>query len=210
MSEHREKPHTAEEYTLGCNGRSQLEIEHSRFYGYAFHASTREEIDEILRSLRKEFPSATHIVYAFRLGMGGKYEYFTDAGEPSGTAGAQIIRILRKRKLSDVLAAVVRYYGGTKLGTGGLSGAYATAAANAIDDAKIIPLIEYVLFYVKIPYSTVSRFLMLLDSLGGIILYKNFKEDVFVCARCPKAAIPEIRNLIDRCCHGSAILEIKE
>ncbi|RKZ28904.1 YigZ family protein [bacterium] len=198
------------EYTLAGIGESLLEVKKSRFLGFAYSASSEEECKRILKNLQKRFHDATHIVYCIRLGYGGKYEYFTDSGEPSGTAGAPIMRILKGQKISNAMVAVVRYFGGIKLGTGGLVKAYSQTARNAIEDAGIIPFIEMVEIEAKIPYGAVSQMAILIDKTGGTITSQDFSEIVTIKARIPKNAINELQSFISEITRGKEIFKIKD
>jgi uncharacterized YigZ family protein len=114
-------------------GRGEVREKASRFLAFAHPVSTAEEAAAILESLRREYHDATHVAFAWRIGSGpAMAERSSDAGEPSGTAGKPIAAAISSARLSDVLVAVVRYYGGTKLGTGGLARAYREAAQIAV------------------------------------------------------------------------------
>jgi len=113
-------------------------IKGSRFIAALAPARSREQVEAFLRAERATYPDATHLCYAWRLGRDENAFRFSDAGEPSGTAGRPILREIDGRSLSDLVVAVVRYFGGTKLGTGGLVRAYGGAAAAAFQRAEII------------------------------------------------------------------------
>jgi uncharacterized YigZ family protein len=112
-----------------------LRVLGSRHIGRAIHVTDSASVRALLDGLRSEYPDATHIAYAWRLGWKKEVFRHSDDGEPSGTAGRPIFGQLQSFDLTDVCVAVVRYYGGTKLGTGGLTEAYKTAARLAIEDA---------------------------------------------------------------------------
>ncbi len=110
----------------------------SRFISSVYPVETEEEIKGIITALRKEYHDARHCCYAYRLGHLGDRFRSSDDGEPSGTAGRQILGQIDSAGLSDVLLAVVRYFGGIKLGVPGLIRAYRTASSDAIANAEII------------------------------------------------------------------------
>ena len=115
---------------------TELKVKGSRFLGRVFRVATADETHGRLQSLRKRHHSATHHCWASRLGLPeSPTERFDDDGEPSGTAGRPILNQLLGVGVHDALVVVTRYYGGTKLGTGGLARAYADAAAMALDAA---------------------------------------------------------------------------
>lgn len=110
----------------------------SRFIALAFPVSKESEIKEILSRLRKEYHDARHHCFAWRLGPDMEGYRFNDDGEPSGSAGRPIFGQIQSRELTDILIVVIRYFGGTLLGVGGLINAYRKATADALDQANII------------------------------------------------------------------------
>ena len=125
-------------YTITAPLRApELKVRGSRFLAEIAPVSTREEIDGVLLRIRKEFYDATHHCFAYRLGAEGLIVRAADDGEPSGTAGKPILLVLTSQKLTNVLLVVTRYFGGTKLGTGGLARAYVEAAQQAVSMAHI-------------------------------------------------------------------------
>ena len=110
----------------------------SKFIGIALPCSSAEEAKELLEAARKEHPKAGHFCYAYRFGLNGDEYRANDDGEPSNSAGAPILGQLQSFEITNVLIIVLRYYGGTKLGVGGLINAYRTGAKEAILSGKII------------------------------------------------------------------------
>lgn len=110
----------------------------SRFIALAYPVETEEEIKGIIDSLKKEYHDARHHCYAYRLGLDGAKFRANDDGEPSGSAGRQILGQLDSAGLSDVLVVVVRYFGGIKLGIPGLIRAYRTSTADALSKAEVV------------------------------------------------------------------------
>ena len=114
-------------------GRSEVREKASRFFGFAERAIDAAAAEDFLDRLRREYHDATHLAFAWQLGQpGAESVRSSDAGEPSGTAGRPIAAAIASSGLTDVAVAVVRYYGGTKLGTGGLARAYRDAAYGAL------------------------------------------------------------------------------
>ena len=108
---------------------AQLVIKHSRFIAWLISIANRAAAEESLEARYKKFPDATHHCFAWRIGFDNELQAFSsDAGEPSGTAGKPILQALESRRLTNVVCVVTRYFGGTKLGTGGLMRAYSAAA----------------------------------------------------------------------------------
>ena len=118
--------------------RSEIKVKKSRFIGTIQHTDGVDEAKDFVRAVSKEFHDATHNCYAYRIGLGSTQVFkYSDDGEPSGTAGRPILEALDKFELVDTCIVVTRYFGGTKLGTGGLSRAYRDAALDVIDKAGI-------------------------------------------------------------------------
>jgi uncharacterized YigZ family protein len=123
--------------TITSPTTSQYRVLGSRHIGYAFPVRDEEEVKSHIDALWKEHHNATHVCYAWRLGWDYSKYRINDDGEPSGTAGKPIYGQIQSAELTNILIAVVRYYGGTKLGTGGLIDAYKTTAKLCIEDASI-------------------------------------------------------------------------
>ncbi len=115
----------------------ELKDRGSRFIAFAFPVKNEKEIEEALAKIRSRHAKARHHCYAWRLGAGSNAYRSNDDGEPSGTAGRPILAQIDKASLSDILVVVVRYFGGTLLGRGGLVRAYGGAAAMAIEEADV-------------------------------------------------------------------------
>jgi uncharacterized YigZ family protein len=117
-------------------GRAELREQASRFLAFASPCATPAEAGAVVARLEREYHDATHVAFAWRIGAGdAAISRASDAGEPSGTAGKPIASAIASYGVTDVVVAVVRYFGGTKLGTGGLARAYREAAARALESA---------------------------------------------------------------------------
>jgi uncharacterized YigZ family protein len=125
-------------YTIREPARGLYREKGSKFIAVAFPVRSEEEIGEQLAKLRKEYHDARHHCYAWRLGPDMKSYRSNDDGEPSGSAGQPILGQIRSKHLTNVLIVVVRYFGGTLLGVGGLIKAYRSAAADALEQATVI------------------------------------------------------------------------
>ncbi|MFI5149577.1 MAG: IMPACT family protein [Bacteroidia bacterium] len=128
----------------------------SKFLAYAFPVRTEEEVKTHVQNLKKEHHKARHWCYAFRLGADKQFFRVQDDGEPSGTAGRPILGQIQSRDLSDIVVIVVRYFGGTLLGVGGLIQAYKLAASDALDKARIIEKIIGERYTVRFPYERMN------------------------------------------------------
>lgn len=125
----------------GACGPEEFREKNSRFISYLFPVQTAEEADREVAHLRKEYRDANHVCFAFRLGNHDGEEYyfrFSDDGEPGSTAGLPIYNEIKSKDYLNVLVAVVRYFGGIKLGTGGLVRAYAAGAKKVLDISQAV------------------------------------------------------------------------
>jgi len=129
-------------YTINTPGTSVLKEKGSRFLGFAYSVATEMEVSEILKSMQKKYYDATHHCYAYVIGLSNQAYKAADDGEPSHSAGDPILGQIRSKELTNTLVIVVRYYGGTKLGTGGLVAAYKQTAQLALEACNRIEIFE--------------------------------------------------------------------
>lgn len=142
-----------------------------------------------LRAIAAQHASAHHLAYAFRIKTAeGIVPRFSDAGEPSGTAGKPVLQMLEGRDLIHVAVGVIRYYGGINLGTGGLARAYGGTAKMALEAATVIPFVEMQLLKVKVNYKQIDALTRLVAQLKGKVLDKSFGDEVQVQVSLPALA----------------------
>lgn len=161
-------------------------VVNSRFIATIGRADTVARAKAFIQAVRDEMPDATHHVYAFKAGYGGSVtEGMSDDGEPSGTAGPPVLAVLRGTNLGDVVIVVTRYFGGTKLGTGGLVRAYGGAARDAVAALPVELKIEKRQIGVSISYSYYERLKLLLAAHHAEIQGEEFDAEVTVYAILP-------------------------
>ncbi|MCC6705685.1 MAG: YigZ family protein [Thermomicrobiales bacterium] len=124
--------------TVARNGQHEIEILKSRFICTIERVGDEGEARAVLERLRKQYWDASHNCYAYVIGETGMSQKASDDGEPSGTAGVPMLEVLRRRELTDLIAVVTRYFGGTKLGAGGLIRAYGGAVSEALDAIGVV------------------------------------------------------------------------
>ena len=137
-------------------------IEKSRFIGYSGRVESEEEAKAFLAALKEKHPFATHICYAYIADKQGNLQRFSDNGEPQGTAGMPILENLRVRGIVQAIVAVVRYFGGIKLGAGGLTRAYSACAKEQLESAKLCEILPCEKWRLGVEYSAaegVKKFL---------------------------------------------------
>jgi uncharacterized YigZ family protein len=149
----------------------------SRFIAYLFPVSNEEEIKIILHKIKKEHHSARHHCYAWRLGAESFKTRANDDGEPGSTAGKPILGQIISHDLTNVLIVVVRYFGGTLLGTSGLINAYRTAAADAIEKSIIEIRDIEVAYQIVCPYRLLNEILQIIKNEGYLQTQINYMED---------------------------------
>ncbi|WP_369409266.1 IMPACT family protein [Deinococcus arboris] len=151
--------------TLAGPWREDLLAENSEFLAFADRAESPEEALAQLAAFRARYPDATHHCWAYRI---GRLYRFHDDGEPGGTAGAPILKAIEGQGLDRVMTVVVRYYGGVKLGTGGLARAYGGAAAACLRAAPKTEVRPRLTLWVTVPFDHLSRLYHLLGSLDAV------------------------------------------
>src|SRR5450432_3305845 len=125
-------------FTINTIGFAEYKDRGSKFLAYAFPSKNKEDFKKHLQTLKKEHSKAVHHCFAYRIGHDSNKYRVSDDGEPSGTAGKQILAQIDSRNLSDILVIVVRYFGGTLLGVPGLINAYRTAASLVLQCTQVI------------------------------------------------------------------------
>lgn len=166
----------------------QYEIKKSKFITLLYPISSLEEVDSILQQVKISYKDATHCCFAYNF---KNIQKFSDDGEPSGTAGLPIMEVLNKKELNNILCIVVRYFGGIKLGAGGLVRAYSKAVRDAIIQNEIIELVEGYLIKLETTYEEQKQ----LDYLfSNQIIKKEFNEKVFYYLEIKKEDMNLLQN----------------
>jgi uncharacterized YigZ family protein len=175
---------------------SESEIKKSRFIGVAMHCDSEQSALKQLRQLAAQHSSANHRAFAWRIRSAEGFitERFFDAGEPSGTAGRPILSPLQGEDLINTVVAVIRYFGGVKLGTGGLTRAYGNAAKQAIEAAGKLPWVEMAQLSLKIDYSQLQMLEYQLKQIKGRIIDQQFTDMVSVVIELPAEHLVAIRE----------------
>ena len=161
-------------------------IKKSKFIARAVHITTEEEAQAYLRDGKKQYWDARHNCYAYQLGVNSEKQKSSDDGEPSGTAGKPILEVLKNKGLTNTLIVVTRYFGGIKLGTGGLIRAYGTAAVAALDNAIIEDYIDCRILYLQTDYSFLSATERLLPDFEAVITKRDFADFVGLTVEVPE------------------------
>jgi uncharacterized YigZ family protein len=189
--------------------RTWIEIQKSKFITSAGPAFSVEQAKAFIDRIREEFPDATHNVPVFIIGREpNSIEHCSDDGEPSGTAGRPALAVLKGSGLGDVVLVVTRYFGGTKLGTGGLVRAYGDAVRAVLE---VLPRAKKIATYLtefSISYSLYERVKILILSYGGIIDNEEFSADVTISARFPTDRFDQFKAELLSLTNGAITAEI--
>jgi len=190
---------------------AQVKIEGSRFIADVFPVLTEEAAKEKLEMVRKKYFDATHHCFAYVIGGEKKIVRYSDDGEPSGTAGVKINSVLQTKNLSDVLLIVTRYFGGTKLGVGGLGRAYFESAESGIDSAVIIrkALIQELL--IAFPFSETNPVMNIINSHKLKIATTMYTDErSIITIHVLPSQTTSIRGLFVNATRGSAEISLGE
>jgi uncharacterized YigZ family protein len=188
---------------------AEIEIEHSHFIASLAPVNSVEEARNFVKEISQAFPDASHHVPAFIIGHGRSViAHASDAGEPAGTAGQPALRVLQGSGLGNVAVVVTRYFGGTKLGTGGLVRAYTEAVKAVVQKTKLARLVHTVDLQMRLPYSNFDQILKLADTYEGTELEKSFAEEVTLSIRLQKANFEAFEREIQELTRGQVALEI--
>jgi uncharacterized YigZ family protein len=172
-------------------------IKKSRFIGVIIPCADETQVLMALKQLYEKYPDATHIAYAYRLKTDNGIIYrFHDAGEPTGTAGKPIFQHLDGKNLINVLVAVIRYFGGIKLGAGGLTRAYSQTAKLVIEAAEILPYIEQATLTLTLDYKQLQSLEYWLKKLDGQMINQAFAGQVLITVRLPAVNVEALRQAL--------------
>ena len=175
--------------TVYAPHESEKIIERSRFITYSTHVESEEEARGFIAKIRSQHSLATHVCYAFISDKTGNLQRFSDDGEPQGTAGVPILEVLKAKKLYETAVAVVRYFGGIKLGAGGLVRAYSSSAAENLDGADIRVLEMCAERILEVDYTGIDSVQKYLASHSCSLLSTDYGGSVRFCVAVKKAEV---------------------
>ena len=184
--------------TIAAPVSTTTKVEGSRFLASALPVASREQADDAIASVRQRLYDATHHCFAYRLGTDGDEFRFSDDGEPSGTAGRPILTAIERSGFTNILVIVTRYFGGTKLGTGGLARAYGNATEQALVAA--VPVHQYVTetLTITFPHSQTGNVMRAVSKAGAQIEQTEYDEEVHLTVRVRRSLLDDIgKELID-------------
>lgn len=198
---------------LSVNGECETQkiIEKSRFITISKHISGEEEAKDFIAGIRRRFPDATHNCYAYIADSLGNFPRFSDDGEPSGTAGMPILEVIKNKKLYETAVVVTRYFGGIKLGAGGLVRAYSGCASENLDVAEKVLYETCSESEYSVDYSSVDAVMRYCTENSASLLGTLYDNDVVFTVAVKKADEEKFNSgLINRLNGRVKIKKIKE
>lgn len=186
-------------FTLQHAVHSEIEIKKSRFLGCVEPMTDRDSALTRIAALKAAHPAAAHVCWAL---MAGGHSAANDDGEPSGTAGRPMLEVLRHQQLEGVLASVVRYYGGVKLGAGGLARAYTDSIASALTQAVRLPQIRQRQLQCLAPYPLEGKLRRLLQAADAQLLAVEHGTAVLLSFSIAETQCATLITSLNEACHG--------
>ena len=191
-------------------GRCRVEtrVSNSRFIATIAPVASVADAQAFLKEIRGEMPDANHHVYAFRVGHGNSVsEGMSDDGEPSGTSGPPTMAVVRGSGIGDIALVTTRYFGGTKLGTGGLVAAYTAAAQAAIRELQTEEKVRRIACELDVPYAALESVRKAIEAHEGIDLGETFDADVHLTFQVPEECVEKLAESIRNMTAGRVVLK---
>lgn len=182
--------------TIAGGAEVRLKVKDSKFIASASPSITKTQAEEFVAGLRKLHHDATHNCYAYRCGADGSTYRFNDDGEPGGAAGKPILAAIDKFGLTDIVVVVTRYFGGTKLGVGGLRRAYSDAAEQALASASLITKYAVEELRVSFPHSHIGNVMHAASRCGAKIMDTQYDEEVHIVLEIRRSKSADLRSLL--------------
>ncbi|WP_039918642.1 YigZ family protein [Cellvibrio mixtus] len=197
---------------LAATIESCTEEKNSEFLTFLHPVTSREEAMAHIEHYRKQYPDANHVCWAYVIGntRQPQTQAFSDDGEPSGTAGKPMLHVLTEREVGNSLAVVVRYFGGVKLGAGGLVRAYSAAVSDAVSIASLLQVTPSVQINVSVDFSRETKIRHLANQFDGKILQVDYATAVTLSISLPSAQLENFTQHVINETAGNAIVAIKK
>lgn len=184
-------------FTVARASRWKQKIERSLFIGDTYSVTSSEEAQAFIAQIKEEHPKANHHCFAYRIGLGeDPLTYYSDQGEPSGTAGRPILNALLRENLTNTIVVVTRYFGGKKLGIRGLIDAYHSTALQTLEQAAKTPSVPTFTLDIELPYPQLPVINHLLQTYEAETLEQNYGATVHLTVRIPEKFRPALRDAL--------------
>jgi uncharacterized YigZ family protein len=194
--------------TIKVTSEIELTEKKSVFLAKAYSVSAQNDVDRILKDMKKQYYDASHRCYAYKL-LSGKSK-FSDAGEPTGTAGIRIMNAIDHFELKDCLAVVIRYFGGTKLGVGSLGKAYYSAAFEVLAKSRIITKKPYIIAEIISDISSLDKVNRILIANQGIITETIYDPEIKLKCLIPIDLLVKIKSKIGEILKGKEVISTED
>lgn len=192
---------------LTATAQAEFEVKNSRFISEVFTVHTQEEARERLRLQKARYADASHVVHAFVVGKSGGILGCSDDGEPSGTSGRPTLEVLKGSGITDIMLTTVRYFGGTKLGTGGLVKAYTESAQRVLAVAATVEKVPMSLFTLQLPYPCYELAKRALAEAEAEVQSEAFTDGVSLEGRVQSSRTEGLAVLFRDMSRGRAVFE---
>lgn len=198
-------------HTIKSAGASELKVKGSKFIGIASPVDSEISAERFIHTISKKYFNATHHCYAYQIGY-GKHIIFRchDDGEPSGTAGKPVHRAIVNKQLTDVVVVVTRYFGGTKLGTGGLARAYGNSAADVLNRCEIVTTVIGEKIRIQFPYEETEAVMHVIRTLGGNVIESRYDQAAHLLVQMRLREIDRFRIRLKDATRGKVLIFPKE
>lgn len=193
-------------YTVKENGFHEIIIQKSRFITYLARATTEEQAQAFISELKKKHHDANHNCSAYVIGERNEIQKANDDGEPSGTAGVPMLEVLKKRDLRDTVVVVTRYFGGIKLGGGGLIRAYGSGVSEALNAVGVVERIEHTVVSVNVDYTWLGKLENELRASVHPIDQIHYLDQVQIDVLVKTADVPDFLDWMTNMTNGQANL----
>lgn len=185
-------------------------VKGSRFIAHCHPCSQAEEAEDYVQAKAEHFTDATHNCFAYKIGVGDRAVFrYSDDGEPSGTAGRPIYQTFDTKQVTNLAMVVTRYFGGIKLGTGGLVRAYSSASLKALEKAEIVVFHPRVMLSLRLGYQFTKTVHKTADKFGAVILNSEFGDEAQYLVAVDANRQVEFEKLLENATHGQVRIERK-
>ena len=196
--------------TISAPQTAEVKIKGSRFIGHALPTESVDFCETLISQHRRKYHDATHVCYGYCVGVGDTAVARTsDAGEPHGSAGAPILRVIRGQDLTNILVIVVRYFGGTKLGIGGLIQAYTKTAQTVLENAELTPHTITTTLQFRIAYDYLNQTMRELSKINAQIKEQEFADHILLKAIVPVSDENRLRQNLTNLTAGSIVFLVE-
>ena len=185
---------------------AEIEIKKSKFNAIALPVKTHDDVRNAVSSIRREHPTANHVVHAAVIGKAGTEYSMSDDREPKNTAGRPALEVLKGSGITDIVICIVRYFGGTLLGTGGLVKAYGDSAKEVLRIVRTEELVEKTSFRIVMPYNAYTLIKRIFESMGVTLSSESFADTITAEGVIPSSSEESFRKAVEDIGQGRIML----